>query len=817
MPDGAPHPKPREGGVHAEAARAQGPDAATAQAPEGARRDGAAQAQLPARAADGAADAGVQDRPAPRQAAALTGEAPLGPPPGFIRQFELVERVKAYDPEADEALLNQAYVFAMRAHGDQKRSSGDPYFTHPLSVAAILTDLRLDPASIATALLHDVAEDTEVGIDDIRAAFGEEVAGLVDGVTKISTRELAADADGKAESFAKFILATAKDVRVLLVKLADRLHNMRTLDYVPPAKRERVARETMEIYAPLAGRMGVQRIKEELEDLSFRHLEPEAFEAITEGLERLSAEAVGGVVALSQTIRARLAEASIEAAVTSREKRAFSVWRKMRRKQSLFEELADIYAFRVIVPSTEDCYRALGVIHTAYPMIPGEFDDYVSSPKPNNYQSIHTAVLATGEAGREGQRVEVQIRSAAMHDSAERGIAAHWRYKDAGAKGGRGVVMAQPGRYDAYEWLRGATASLAEGGDAAEFLAQAKMDLYRDQVFPFTPRGRVIPLPKGATGLDFAYALHTDIGDTYAGVKINGVVRPNRTPLRSGDVVEVLRADGAEVPPGWERLVVTGTARGHIRRRIKSLAKREQRALGRKIVTGAFGSRGLPYSEDAVRDAARRMGHRGLKPLLEAAGRLEVTGADVIEQVFPNLGANQDTGPGHAVPLGTVLPGGALALEGLPSGADAKLAACCGPLPGERVVGVPGTHGQGADGVVAVHRIDCAALAEADGDWLDLGWSPREARSFVAAIVVTVNNRTGAIGHIGTMMAKYGADIVDLTLDHREVAFSDMCLDVAVRDARHLASVLTGLRASDYVVEARRREGDEDCGEHDEH
>ena len=819
MPDGAPHrgAAPRSGAAHAQEARPEGPRAAQASSGPHAGRRSPAQAELPARAPSGPPDAAVQD-------AAAAGEAPPplsvlpdaqpahhGPPPGFIRQYELVERVKAYDPDADEALLNRAYVTSMRAHGDQLRSSGDPYFTHPLSVAAILTELKLDPASIATALLHDVVEDTDTTIDDIRAGFGEEVASLVDGVTKISARELSADADGKAESFAKFILATAKDVRVLLVKLADRLHNMRTLGYVAPQKRQRVARETMEIYAPLAGRMGVQRIKEELEDLSFQHLEPDAYEAITRRLAELSAEAVPEVVALSQTIRAKLADAGLKADVTSREKRAFSVWRKMRRKSSLFEELADIYAFRVIVPTTQDCYRALGVIHGAFPMIPGEFDDYVSTPKPNNYQSIHTAVLTTGrEAGRAGQRVEVQIRSEAMHDNAERGVAAHWRYKDAsgqaGAGSGRTVEVAPHGRYDAYEWLRGATASLAAGGDAKEFLASAKMDLYRDQVFPFTPRGRVIPLPKGATALDFAYALHTDIGDTYAGVKINGVARPNRTPLRSGDVVDILRADDAPIPPQWERLVVTGTARTHIRRRIKTLAKKEQLALGKRIVTSAFGARDLPFSEDAVREAARRMGYRGLKPLLEAAGRLEVSGTDVIAEVFPNLDAGRQTGPGHAVPFGKPLAPGAVALEGLGRGAQARLAACCGPLPGERIVGLPGEDGQ-----VAVHRIDCDRLESAEGEWLDLAWSAREARSFVAPIVVTVNNRTGAIGHIGTMLARYGADIVDLSLDHREVSFSDLCVDVAVRDARHLSSVLTGLRASDYVVEAKRREPGEAC------
>jgi RelA/SpoT family (p)ppGpp synthetase len=774
---------------------------------EGAAGPRAAAAVAPADEAPGGAEAAVPHLEAPVAPSAVGSRKPQGPPPGFIRQHELIERVRAYDPHADEGLLNRAYVTAMRAHGQQTRSSGDPYFTHPLSVAAILTELRLDPATIATALLHDVVEDTDVTIADIRESFGEEVARLVDGVTKISRRELSPDTDGKAESFAKFILATAKDARVLLVKLADRLHNMRTLGYVRPEKAQRVSRETMEIYVPLAGRIGVQRIKEELEDLSFEHLYPEAHAAITDGLRRLSEDAVRDVVALAQTLREALREAGIEAEVTSREKRAFSIWKKMQRKQSLFEELADIYAFRVIVPTTADCYRALGVIHQHFPMIPGEFDDYVSTPKPNNYQSIHTAVLATGKgAGKDvaaGQRVEVQIRSERMHATAERGIAAHWRYKDASAKapaGTRTVELGHDGRYDPYEWLRGAVGDLEDGADPAEFLAQAKMDLYRDQVFPFTPRGRVIPLPSGATGLDFAYALHSEIGDSYAGVRINGVTRPNRTPLRSGDVVEVLRADGAPLPTDWERLVVTGTAKSGIKRRIKAMALREQLKLGRRIVTAAFAGRDLPFSEDAVREAARRIGYRGLKPLLEAAGRLEVSGLDVVNEVYPGLDhASALGGPkGAAVRTETDTAPGSAGIEGSRPGARLVLSRCCNPLPGERIVGVAERHN------VRVHRIDCAFLEEADDEaWLDLSWS-RKPGLWVAPIVVTVNNRTGAIGHIGTMLARYEADIVDMSLDHKEAAFSDLLVDVAVRDARHLASVLTGLRASDYVVEARR-------------
>ena len=750
----------------------------------------------------------------PAGAAAERGEAVLpgaaasapstvagGPPPGFIRQFELVDRVRAYDPHVDEHMLNRAYVVAMQAHGDQTRSNGDPYFSHPLAVAAILTELRLDPISVATGLLHDVVEDTDVTIDQIREMFTPEVARLVDGVTKISKRELAADTDGKSENFAKFLLATAKDVRVLLVKLADRLHNMRTLHYLKPEKRERIARETMEIYAPMAGRIGVHTIKDELEDLSFRHLNPSAYQAIYEGLDRLSHQAVRDVISLAQTLRAGLHASRIDAEVHSREKRPFSIWRKMQRKRVTFEELADIYAFRVIVKSTDECYRALGVIHQNFPMIPGEFDDYISTPKQNGYQSVHTAVIAPG-AYRKGQRVEIQIRSKDMHETAERGVAAHWRYKEASAEQTEGetVEIGRDGKYSAYEWLRGVIETMQSEESKSALLDQAKIDLYQDQVFPFTPRGRVIPLPSGATALDFAYAIHTDVGDQYAGAKINGVKRPNRTALRNGDVVEILRSKQAPIPNGWEGVVVTGAAKSGIRRRIRALEKRDQRELGERIVTSVFAGRDLPYSAKAVADAAPKLGFASVGDLYQSVGRMDVSGRTVLETVFPNLDVGGQSSSQLPVERGGAVSG--VSISGVTTGGAIRLATCCSPLPGERIVGVRDEKG----GIVA-HRIDCEALANAeDEDWLNLSWSDAEGTHYVASIVLEVNNRTGALGHIGSMLARYGADIVDLKLTHREVDFSEIRFDVAVRDARHLANVLTGLRASDYVVSAERRE-----------
>lgn len=757
------------------------------------------------------------------QAAAVHGadetpSAPVAPqqgkPPNFIRQYELVDRVKEYDPQADESLLNRAYVFAMRAHGDQTRSSGDPYFSHPLAVAGILTELKLDTATIATALLHDVVEDTDITIGEIEDLFGAEIAQLVDGVTKISKRELAPDADGKAENFAKFLLATAKDIRVLLVKLADRLHNMRTLHFIPKQeKRERIALETMEIYAPMAARIGVQRIREELEDLSFKYLNESAYETITQGLERLQQDAVSEVVALAQTLRAGLQKAGLDAEVHSREKRAFSIWRKMQRKRNTFEELADIYAFRVLVDTVDDCYRALGVIHQAFRMIPDEFDDYISTPKPNGYQSIHTAVLAShGERG--GQRVEIQIRTKQMHEIAEKGVAAHWRYKEASSQAAEGsgtVELTGTGRVASYEWMRGILETLIAEGDKSEVLDQAKIDLYQDQVFAFTPKGRVIPLPPHATALDFAYALHTEIGDRFSSARINGVNRPARWRLRNGDVVEIVKNENAPIPTGWDTFVVTGAAKAGIRRRIRALKAREQEELGERILTAAFAARHLPYSRNGIKTAREQLGYESIPDLFVAVGRMDLSADEVIQKIYPDVDVEPPDVAAKALRAGQRIPRRAVSIGGVTPGGAIRLGPCCRPLPGERIVGVRDKE----EGVIVVHRIDCDVLAETRAEeWLDLKWSEDIGEQFVAPIVLTVNNKTGALGHIGTMLARYQVDILDLKLHHREVDFYDLYFDIAVRDARHLAKVLTALRASDYVVAADRRDEEDEQHEH---
>jgi GTP pyrophosphokinase len=513
-----------------------------------------------------------------------------------MRQTELVARVKAYDPDADEAVLDRAYVYAMKAHGKQFRASGDPYFAHPLEVAAILTDLKLDVATIATALLHDTVEDTLVTLDDIKANFGEEIAGLVDGVTKLSQLELFSERTKQAENFRKLMLAMSNDIRVLLVKLADRLHNMRTIGFIAdPAKRRRIAQETLDIYAALAGRIGMQNMREELEDLAFAELQPEARNSIVTRIAQLEDVRVDRIARIADQIKQKLAQNGVEARVSGRAKRPYSIWRKLKDKQLNFEQLSDILGFRVIVATLEDCYRALGVLHTNWQMVPERFKDFISTPKANGYRSIHTTVI-----GPERQRVEVQIRTQEMHDIAERGVAAHWRYREHVEAGDRGEASA-------LEWLRDMVEILERGDSAEEFLEHSRLNMYQDQVFCFTPKGDLISLPKGATPIDFAYAVHTDLGNHCVGAKINGKQVPLHTPLGNGDQVEIIRTKEQTPSPLWEQFVVTGRARAEIRRFLRHAARDEHIAFGRKIMAKVFADEGFELTDKAIDGVAKKL------------------------------------------------------------------------------------------------------------------------------------------------------------------------------------------------------------------
>jgi GTP pyrophosphokinase/guanosine-3',5'-bis(diphosphate) 3'-pyrophosphohydrolase len=718
------------------------------------------------------------------------------PRPKVLRQYELIDRVRSYDPTADETLLNRAYVYAMRMHGSQTRASGDPYFAHPIEVAGILTDYRMDTVTIVTALLHDVIEDTQATRDEISGLFGEEVAELVEGVTKLSRLELASEQTKQAENLRKFILAISKDVRVLMVKLADRLHNMRTLGFIAkPEKRERIARETLDIYAPLARSIGCHRFCSELEELAFEHLNADARDAIVLRLQSLRVTQGPAVAVVSAEIAARLKAANIEARVFGREKTPFSIWRKLQRKSIGFSQLSDIYAFRVIVDHEDDCYRALGVIHRAWPSVPERFKDYISTPKRNNYRSLHTTVVAP-----RGMRIEMQIRTESMDRIAEEGVAAHWRYKDKSYGFDAEAAEAAGGR-DPLVNLRNLVQLLEHGGDVDELVEHAKLEMFLDQVFVFTPKGRLISLPRGAMPLDFAYAVHTDIGETTLGAKINGELRPLRTALTNGDVVEVIRGTKPALPSDWRSLTVTGRARSAIRRHLRQTEKDEFVKLGRTSLDQTFSLAGKLRADVSLRPALDRFAMASEEDLLESVGRGRTMASQVLEVVFPGL---KDTEKAAAAARTPIEGGKGARLfvrgSGLNANAVMNFATCCSPVPGDRIIGIidPDTED------LTVHTIDCARLAEFEDNedlWRDLQWTPQAEHNTVshARLRATIKNAPGVLGQACTIIGEAGGNIVNLRMHHRQSGYFDVDFDLDVRDARHITHISAALRACPEV------------------
>ena len=714
----------------------------------------------------------------------------------LMRQTELVDRVKAYDPGANEALLNKAYVYAMTAHGKQFRASGDPYFTHPLEVAAILTELKLDVPTIVTALLHDTVEDTYVTIEDVKENFGDEIANLVDGVTKLSQLELFSERTKQAENFRKLMLAMSNDISVLLVKLADRLHNMRTLNHIDkPEKRRRIAQETVDIYAPLAGRIGMQNMREELEDLAFAELNPEARNSIVTRLARLDASSGTRVGRIADAIKRALAEHGIEAWVYGRAKRPYSIWRKLKDKQLNFEQLSDIFGFRVIVKTPEDCYRALGVMHQTWRMIPERFKDFISNPKTNGYRSIHTTVI-----GPEQQRVEVQIRTQEMHEIAERGVAAHWRYRE--------HIVGEP-TDAALAWLRDMVDLLERGDSAEEFLENSRLNMYQDQVFCFTPKGELISLPRGATPIDFAYQVHTDLGNQTVGVKVNGVHVPLHTPLRNGDQVEIIRQKGSAPSPLWEQFVVTGRARAEIRRYLKHARHDEHVNFGRKILEKTFADEQQELTEKAIGEVAKKLRLAKPEDVYAEIGRGVLRPQDVFEAIFPEL--KQD--PARIGSFDDGKNRKPVSIQGLTEGISYTLGQCCHPLPGDRIVGlrVPGRG-------VVIHTIDCAELEKAQDqmdDWMDVSWGRNAAGAgpSLARVVVRVKNVPGSLGAVMTVIGNNGGNIFNMKVTDRNPLFFEFQVDIEVRDLAHLQNILGALRVNAVVESVDRVRGPDESAE----
>ncbi len=704
----------------------------------------------------------------------------------MLRQYELVDLVKSYDPDADEDALNRAYVFAMKKHGAQLRASGDPYYSHPVEVAGILTKFKLDSSSVIAGLLHDTVEDTDTSVEEIRGLFGEQVAQLVDGLTKLAMIEQKSVNNKQAENFRKLLLAMSEDVRVLLIKLADRLHNMRTLHFLKPEKRSRIAKETLDIYAPLAERIGMQEVKSELEEIAFREIHKEAYESIRARLNFLREQGSNIVPKIIEQLKKDMADNDIAAEITGREKTPYSIWRKMQQKNASFEQLSDIMAFRICVDDIAACYQALGIVHSKYHMVPRRFKDYISTPKPNGYKSIHTGII-----GPENTRIEIQIRTHEMHEVAEKGIAAHWAYKQ-----GQKAVGTN------FRWIRELLEILEQAQNPEEFLENTKLEMYNDQVFCFTPKGDLIGLPINSTPVDFAYAVHSGVGDTCVGAKINGEIRPLRTVLQNGDQVEILTSKAQHPSTEWERFVVTGKAKAAIRRYVREHKRDQFITLGQQILERIFKGESLEFSEKGLVNVLPNFEAEGVDDIYAKVGEGLVTGWDVLKAVYPGYKQSK---------LGKVVkslkvPGfrkekkknTPLKIKGLIPGMAVHFAGCCHPLPGDRIVGIV-TTGKG----VAVHTIDCKLLekyADEPERWLDISWGEdAEAELHVGRLKVMLNNEPGALAELSNLIARSNGNIANLNITNRTVSYFELIVDVEVKDLKHLTDIIAALKASKMI------------------
>lgn len=733
----------------------------------------------------------------------------------MMRQYELVERVLAYNPHADEALLNKAYVYAMQKHGTQKRASGDPYFAHPLEVAAILTDLKLDDASIAVALLHDTIEDTDATRAEIDQLFGAEIGAIVDGLTKIERLQLVTREEAQAENLRKLLLAISADVRVLLVKLADRLHNMRTLNFMAPEKQKRIATETMDIYAPLAGRMGMQDIRTELEDLSFKVLQPEHYAAITERLADMKAGFAETIAQIKSELAGKLKGEGIEARVTARVKSPYSIFTKIERKQIALEQLSDMIGFRVIVATVADCYRALGIVHTNWKVVPGRFKDYISVPKHNDYRSIHTTIVGVGR-----QRAELQIRTEEMHRIAELGIAAHALYKE-----GATDIHKIESESRAFTWLRQTIEHLTTGATTEDFLEYTKLELFQDQVFCFTPRGRLIALPRGATPIDFAYALHTDIGDTCVGAKINGQIVPLVTQLRSGDEVEIIRDQNHLPPSNWETIAATGKARAAIRRAVRQQAQQRAYALGEHMISVTLERENEAMDDAAYKKLAEVLGFASKRDLLVGLGEGKVHAERLEAELIEIKGLKRkrkkldlptpDKAEGWFALRATDAyrfrvpahphsgPRARQALQELNFGTPVDVSPE-GVVPGDRLVAI--MQPLGPITIYPIHSDSLAPLYDSDVAWIDVRWDVvgREDRSYPAVISLQSQNRVGSLAQIASVIAAGEANIHNLVMRMESPDFHHFIFQLEVRDLAQLTDVLNSLKLTTGLSEVRR-------------
>ncbi len=705
----------------------------------------------------------------------------------MITADDLVIQIKSYTEKFDEDLVIKAYNVSKKAHSKQKRSSGDPYFSHPLEVAQILIDLKLDISSIITAILHDTVEDTHITLDDVRRDFGDEIATLVDGVTKLTQIESLPSSSKAAENFRKLVMAMSQDIRVLLVKLADRLHNMRTINFISSKeKRIRISNESLMIYAPLAARIGMYHIRDELQELSFDQINPDERQYIIERLEELGDKRKNSIERIIADLTKVISPHIEDFQLSGREKRPYSIWNKMRKTNVSFYHLYDVMAFRIIVSDVPSCYKMVGIINTNYSMIPGSFRDYISTPKENNYKSIHLVVL-----GPENAKIEIQIRSKEMHEVAEYGVAAHWSYKQ------QEKLNSDSNQY---KWIRDLIGLFEHATDAREVLQNHKIQMHKDQVFCFTPTGDIFNLQNGATIVDFAYAIHSEVGDHCIGAKANGVTAPLRQKLENGDQIEIITSKKSKPSPNWLQFVTTSKAKAAIKHFMRSEKHDEYKKLGKAIITKYFKEQSYEVSDKLLEKSLILFNKETLDELYIAIAQGVISRNEILKIVYPNSTEHNKSSSHHKKV--------ALPIDGLISGMAMSLALCCNPIPNDKIIGIINT-GSG----VVIHNINCSYaknLAVNSQMLIDVCWKDRTediGNLYHSRIKLLLKNESGALADVSLMMAKKDVNISNIEIINRTKDYFELILDIEIKNTKHLEVLMLSLRILNKVLEANRFDG----------
>ncbi|MDC6453227.1 bifunctional (p)ppGpp synthetase/guanosine-3',5'-bis(diphosphate) 3'-pyrophosphohydrolase [Alphaproteobacteria bacterium] len=696
---------------------------------------------------------------------------------------ELYSKISKYDNFVCERTIEKAYYLSEKAHSNQFRSSGDKYFTHPVAVAEYLIEMKLDSATIITALLHDVVEDSEVTLDEISKEFGNEISKLVDGVTKLSKLELKFGF-AQAENFRKLLLASSDDIRVLLVKLADRLHNIRTIDGIKSyEKKSRICFETLEIFAPLAERLGINAIQRELEDRCFAIVKPETQDSIVRRLKLIYSKDELNIPAIAKEIETLLNQNNINCNVTGRVKSSYSIWKKMQRKNLSMDQLSDIMAFRVIVDDVSSCYKSVGILHQEYTAVMGRFKDYISAPKRNGYQSLHSSLV-----GPQKTKIEVQIRTSIMNEFALNGIAAHWIYKD-GAKWSEGIK---------YKWVRELIQILEESNEPEEFLENTKLEMYNDQVFCFTPKGNLIILPKGANAVDFSYAVHSEVGNAAVGAKINNKKRLITTEIKNGDQVEILTSKNSFPDPKWIDTCITGKAKSAIRRFIRIRETKEFLQLGTALLQKEYRQQNKRMNATSLGKIINEYGLSDLDELLIEIGKGNINSRDVLNFLYPKIDNQKKELP----KLQKINSQESIKINGVVDGMAIHYAHCCHPLPGERIVGIV-TTGKG----ITIHALDCFALEKFNDTpemWLEVSWDAENIKFHKGSLVATLSNEPGSLADVTKIISINNGNISNIQVISRGLDFYKFNIDLEVQNINHLNQIIAAMRLSQFVESVDR-------------